>query len=53
MNKEINKLSEWLKINKLTLNLEKTKYILFKPRQKIQYMPVFIDDTRPDVKIYV
>ena len=45
MNKEMNKLSEWLKINKLTLNLEKTKYILFKPRQKRQYMPVdlFID----------
>ena len=42
----MNKLSEWLKINKLTLNLEKkTKYILFKPRQKRQYMPVdlFID----------
>ena len=47
MNKEMNKLSEWLKINKLTLNLEKTKYILFKPRQKRQYMPVdlFIDGT--------
>ena len=47
MNKEMNELSEWLKINKLTLNLEKTKYILFKPRQKRQYMPVdlFIDGT--------
>ena len=25
MNKEMNKLSEWLKINKLTFNLEKNK----------------------------
>ena len=36
MNKEMNKLSEWLKINKLTLNLEKMKYILSKHRQKRQ-----------------
>jgi hypothetical protein len=32
LNDEIDKLSEWLKVNKLTLNLVKTKYVLFKPR---------------------
>ena len=42
MNKEMNKLYEWLKINKLTLNLEKMKYILFKPRKKTIYACGFI-----------
>ena len=28
------KFSQWLKVNKLSLNIDKTKFILFKPRQK-------------------
>ena len=31
---EIEKLSDWFKSNKLSLNLQKTKFIVFKPRQK-------------------
>ena len=34
LNIEIRKLSDWFKSNKLSLNLEKTKFIVFKPRQK-------------------
>ena len=28
---------DWLCVNKLTLNLKKTKYLIFQPRQKINY----------------
>ena len=35
LNDEIKKLSEWFKSNKLSLNLTKTKFIVFKPRQKV------------------
>ena len=34
LNSEIPKFSHWLTVNKLTLNIDKTKLILFKPRQK-------------------
>ena len=34
MNSELSKLSEWLKVNKLSLNVAKTNYILFRPKQK-------------------
>ena len=35
LNDEIKKLSEWFKSNKLSLNLTKTKFIVFKLRQKV------------------
>ena len=34
MNCELSTISEWLKVNKLSLNVAKTNYILFPPRQK-------------------
>ena len=34
LNLEMNKLSIWFKANKLSLNLKKTKFMVFKPRQK-------------------
>lgn len=37
LNDEIEKLSEWLRANKLSLNLEKTKFMVFKPRQRIYH----------------
>ena len=40
-NCELSKISEWLKINKLSLNVAKTNYILFRPRQK----PITVSDT--------
>ena len=33
-NTELNKLSEWLTVNKLSLNVQKTNYMLIKPRQR-------------------
>ena len=36
LNSELEKLSRWFKANKLSLNLKKTKLMLFKPRQKRQ-----------------
>ena len=32
INRELEKLSIWLKLNKLTLNVEKTKYMIFRKR---------------------
>ena len=34
LHSEMNKLSIWFKANKLSLNLKKTKFMVFKPRQK-------------------
>ena len=34
LNLEMDKLSIWFKANKLSLNLKKTKFLVFKPRQK-------------------
>ena len=35
INTELPKIYDWLCTNKLTLNLSKTKYIIFQPRQKL------------------
>ena len=35
VNIEIQKISWWLKINKLSLNIKKTNYIIFKSKQKL------------------
>jgi retron-type reverse transcriptase len=34
INHEIHKLSEWFRANKLSINIKKSNYMLFKPRQK-------------------
>ena len=34
LNLEMDKLSIWFQANKLSLNLKKTKFMVFKPRQK-------------------
>ena len=34
INIELNKISEWLKLNRLTLNVQKTKYMLFRTSMK-------------------
>ena len=41
MNWEFSKIFEWLKVNKLLLNVAKTNYVLFRPRQK----PITVSDT--------
>ena len=40
LKEEIEKFSEWFKANKLSLNLHKTKYMLFKPKQKKEKMNI-------------
>ena len=35
VNCEIERLSEWFKANKLSINIKKSNYMIFKPRQKI------------------
>lgn len=48
MNKELNHISNWFKCNKLTLNIDKTKWILFHSLAKKRFLPnnlpkLFID----------
>ena len=46
INIELNKISEWLKLNRLTLNVQKTKYMLFKTsKKKVQTMLLQMDNT--------
>ena len=44
INIELEKLSIWLKLNKLTLNVEKTKYMIFRKRRKIDYLSLKINN---------
>ena len=45
INTELNKISEWLKINKLSLNVDKTKFMLFHmPQKNIQIPIISIDN---------
>ena len=50
INIELNKVSKWIKLNKLSLNINKTKYILFKTtRRKGATSPLLkIDNTNID-----
>ena len=44
INIELNKISEWLKLNRLTLNVQKTKYMLFKTsKKKVQTLLLQMD----------
>ena len=40
LNRELRKLSDWFIVNKLSLNLTKTKFKIFKPRQKVRHPDV-------------
>ena len=45
INIELNKISEWLKLNRLTLNVQKTKYMLFKTsKKKVQTLLLQMDN---------
>ena len=48
MNHEVKKLITWLNINKLSLNVVKTHYIIFSPGRKIvePSQSVYVDDQR-------
>lgn len=43
VNDELMKLSEWFKINKLSLNLQKTTYMVFSKRKTYEIQPIIID----------
>ena len=40
LNVELEKISSWFKVNKLSLNLNKTNYILFQKKSKITDNPI-------------
>ena len=47
INNHLNDVFHWLCCNKLTLNFSKTKYVIFQPRQKVNYnlhLPVVLAD---------
>ena len=44
INMELEKLIAWLKLNKLTLNVEKTKYLIFRKRRKIDFLSLKINN---------
>ena len=50
LNTELNKLSIWFRANKLSLNLKKTKFMVFKPSQKRKShdIQLFINDYKLD-----
>ena len=39
MNSDLSKIPTWLKVNKLTLNVKKTKYMLSGSRPKLELLP--------------
>ena len=48
MNRELVKVSRWLKLNKLSLNIDKTHFMIFKRRrQRIEFVPVIHIDSNP------
>jgi hypothetical protein len=44
VNREINKIAVWFRANKLAVNIDKTKYIIFRMKGKK------IDKNTPDIK---
>jgi hypothetical protein len=51
VNKELEKLTQWFKSNKLSLNINKTKYTLFHRLHKKAYIPLKLPDLFIDNKL--
>ena len=48
MNRELVKVSLWLKLNRLSLNIDKTHFMIFKkPRRRIGFVPKILIDSQP------
>lgn len=45
INFELSKVHDWLKMNKITLNLDKTSYMIFSYRKKIKVLPFTLDSS--------
>ena len=39
MNKELNSISTWFKADNLSINIDNTKWIIFRPTSKKRFMP--------------
>ena len=50
INKELPNIYDWLCANKLTLNLRKTKYLIFQPRQKVDYSKKIKTKTKQNIQ---
>ena len=52
INKELNKISEWLKVNKLSLNASKSKYMIFNQINRvINYINLKIEQQSNDFNL--
>ena len=40
MNKQLKSVSTWFKSNKLSINIDKTKWTIFNPTSKMRFMPI-------------
>ena len=49
INSELSKLSVWLQVNKLSINITKSNYIIFKPRQKRLILDLNLEINHPKV----
>lgn len=46
LNNELTNISDWLKVNKLSLNVKKSKYMIFhKPQKKVEPLILIMDNT--------
>ena len=45
INRELQKINLWLQQNKLTLNMDKTKFMIFHKRKKVQNLSIALNDT--------
>jgi len=53
MNESLKDISLWLKVNKLSLNIDKTHFLIFKNRRKlIDYEPIIMIDSKVINRVY-
>ena len=50
LNQELIKVNNWLSVNKLSLNIEKSNFVIFHPHQKIAYYHLNITINRRKIQ---
>ena len=50
INREMNKLSDWFECNKLSLNVKKSSFMIFKPRQKRETLDISVSINNSQIK---
>ena len=53
MNSELLKISDWFALNKLSLNVLKTNYMVFKGRNQINLAPDLVLDGKPLIRVHI